>query len=206
MKELCFVPVLGPCPPGSELHRLNPVECSGSVQEVWCVDGASLTFMEPDVPRHDAGDVHLATLLCNGDPRTDPLWWLIPRNSDLMINGSHPLPIAAVEPGQLMSWGRNTWMVTTVWTPEPITVPEKLAEQQCPVCGGPLGAAPVIMCGCGRYYHLENPEVPDDPNALNCYLRAGACGLCKREPVLTPQLVPEPHERLFDPEPAFGMH
>jgi len=57
--------------------------------------------------------------------------------------------------------------------------------------------APVVQCACGRWTHLERPEQPQSPDALNCYLAAGTCGDCGRAATLKPQIVPEPPEKLL---------
>jgi hypothetical protein len=127
-------------------------------------------------------------------------WWLVPRHASLAINGVAPLPLAALEPGDLLSVGPAWWLVASLWEPEPGPAPAELAEKQCPVCGGALALAPVCQCPCGRYYHLESPGAsPADDEVLNCYL-AGPCGLCGRQPTLEPVLWPDPPDKLFSAE------
>ena len=126
--------------------------------------------------------------------------WLVSRSPRLAVNGIRPLWLGRLEPGDLFSYGSRHWLVVVEWTPEPQPAPPHLAERPCPVCGGPLGLAPTCQCPCGGpYCHLENPAAPDDPKALNCYLRA-PCGSCKHEHTLQPTLVPEPDEKLLGQE------
>jgi hypothetical protein len=87
-------------------------------------------------------------------------------------------------------------MVAQVWRPAAVEAPADLKDKPCPVCGGPLGAAPVIECACGRWVHLENPASPDDADALNCFLAAETCGECQRPAVLQAQAIPELPEKL----------
>lgn len=126
-------------------------------------------------------------------------WWLAPRErKSLAINGVPPLPLAALEPGDLLSVGPAWWLVTSPWAAEPQPAPEELSQRPCPVCGGALGLAPVAQCTCGRYYHLESPGAEGD-DVLNCFL-SGPCGLCNRQPTLDEILWPEPPAKLFDIE------
>jgi hypothetical protein len=124
-------------------------------------------------------------------------WLLLTANEGLLLNGAKPLPLAVVEPGDLIAAGSNVWFVTTEWVPKPAEVSAELADRPCPVCGGELKLAHVVRCVCGRYAHLEDPTAPDDPALLNCYL-ASPCGLCGRAPSLSPVLVPEPPVELVD--------
>jgi hypothetical protein len=126
-------------------------------------------------------------------------WWLVPSCDGLTINGVVPLPLSALEAGDLLAVGSDWWLVVSQWTAEPAPAPAELADKPCPVCGGTLRLAPVCRCRCGRYYHLEAPQNPDDGQALNCYL-AGPCGLCSRPPSLEPMLSPEPPAKLLNQE------
>jgi hypothetical protein len=128
-------------------------------------------------------------------------WFLLPSADGLLLNGSGPLPLAAIDPGSLLAAGSETWFVTAEWAPEPQDAPPELADRPCPVCGRELKLARVVKCACGRYAHLEDPALPDDPNLLNCHL-AGPCGVCGRPPALDPVLIPEPPEQLVGEEVA----
>jgi hypothetical protein len=97
----------------------------------------------------------------------------------------------------LLSLGDEFWVVSNVWSPEPIVAPPELADKNCPVCGLELGCAPVVACLCGNYMHLERPDDPNDPEALNCYLTKAQCGACQRPTGLEPQVVPEIPEALL---------
>jgi hypothetical protein len=124
-------------------------------------------------------------------------WFLLPASDGLLLNGTRPLPVAVVEPGDLLATGDETWFLASEWAAEPQAAPPELADRPCPVCGGELKLAPVVRCVCGRFAHLEDKSAPGDPQLLNCYL-AGACGVCQRKPSLAPVLVPEPPEKLLD--------
>jgi hypothetical protein len=87
------------------------------------------------------------------------------------------------------------WHFAIRWTPEVSQPPERLRQKPCPVCGCPLEAAPAVQCLCGRWTHLQNPNQPDDPEALNCFLHVEKC-LCQRRPSLQPLTEPELPESL----------
>ena len=80
--------------------------------------------------------------------------------------------------------------MATVCTAEPFDAPAELAAKPCPVCGAPLGEAPVVQCACGRCMHLEKPDTPGDDEALNCFLAVGVCGGCHQPTSLDPQVNP----------------
>ena len=103
----------------------------------------------------------LALLRCQG-PVGSRQWYIVSLAEQVGLNGTTPaLPVARLEPGDLLSVGTRQWLVTVLWTPEPGPAPASLAEKPCPVCGGPLGLAPVVQCVCGgRWTHLERPENP----------------------------------------------
>jgi len=124
-------------------------------------------------------------------------WLLAPMSDRLIHNGIRPLPLAILEPGDVLACDEKSWLTSELWRPAPAAAPKNIGEKECSVCGGPLHFAPVIQCPCGRFYHLERPEDPDDPQALNCYLTAGMCGLCERKPSLDPQFLPIPPEELI---------
>jgi hypothetical protein len=109
----------------------------------------------------------------------------------MVINGlTPPLPAMTLEPGALLSFRGGFWQVAVRWTPEVSEPPNQLRQKPCPICGCPLEAAPVVQCLCGRWTHLQNPELPDDPDALNCFLHAEKCQ-CQRTSSLTPHTEPE---------------
>jgi len=130
-------------------------------------------------------------------------WYLVPESQKrhrLAVNGiTPPLLMMRLEPGTLLSAGENIWMTATVWTPEPVDVPEELRDKSCPVCGGELHLAQAVQCTCGRWMHLERPEQPDDPNALNCYLMSDTCSNCKQPTTLEPQVMPDVPDKLLPP-------
>jgi hypothetical protein len=95
----------------------------------------------------------------------------------------------------LLSFGGDLWHFAVRWTPEVSRPPEHLLKKPCPVCGCPLEAAPAVQCLCGRWTHLQNPDVPDDPEALNCFLHAEKCQ-CQRKSSLAPLVEPELPESL----------
>jgi hypothetical protein len=122
----------------------------------------------------------------------EPVWDVIPCTDSLGLNNLPScLPLAHLEPGDLLTLGNRLWMAASFWKPEPIDAPDELRDKPCPICGGPLGLAPVVECACGRWTHLENPSSPHDTAALNCFLAAGKCGGCGRTALLEPQVFPE---------------
>jgi hypothetical protein len=142
----------------------------------------------------------LASLLYRESANSNSQWLLAPMSSRVMHNGIRPLSLAIIEPGDVLAFENQRWLTTELWRPIPAPAPQAVAEKECSVCAGPMKLAPVIQCPCGRYYHLEHPDNPDDPQALNCYLTAGMCGLCERKPSLDPQFLPLPPEELIPQE------
>jgi hypothetical protein len=129
-----------------------------------------------------------------GDAR---VWYLIPRNDALGVNGiAPPLGLVQLDPGAVLSLGTRSWLVVSVQQSQPAPAPAELADRDCPVCGGKLSITPVVQCGCGRWTHLERPDEPDSRDALNCYLASAACPDCGRAATLQPQITPEPPEKL----------
>jgi hypothetical protein len=102
-----------------------------------------------------------------------------------------PLAAAVIEPGALLAVSERYWLISSLWLPERMEAPAELRDKPCPVCGGELGLAPVVQCGCGRWTHFENPSAPADKNALNCFIVAGTCGACGRSASLEPQVFPD---------------
>jgi hypothetical protein len=153
----------------------------------------------------DPADV-VGTVKCTID-EGHPSWYVVPRGCRVGINGSAmPLSLARLEPGTLLSVDRRFYQVCILRQVVPGPAPTNMAESPCPVCGEMLSVAPVVRCGgagCNRWTHLERPDVPDDPDALNCYLATGAnCPECRAPATLDPIIAPEPHEKLA----AVGLH
>lgn len=142
----------------------------------------------------------IASLLYRPSANGNSLWLLTPLSDHVIHNGIRPLSLAILEPGDVLAFEHRSWLTSELWQPTPGPAPASVAEKECSVCGGPLHLAPVIQCPCGRYYHLERPETPEDPQALNCYLTAGMCGLCERKPSLDPQFLPVPPAELISQE------
>ncbi len=127
-------------------------------------------------------------------------WYLVPLSDELAVNGVAPLlSICRIEPGSLIAYRDWCWFAAQRLAPTPVEAPADMAEKTCPVCDGELKLAPVVQCTCGRWTHLERPDVPEDPEALNCFLSARQCGLCHKPASLKPVLVPEPSARLLPP-------
>ncbi len=127
----------------------------------------------------------------------DSAWMLAVCMNRVGLNGlTPPLAVTIIEPGELLTIGDRCWLISSLWQPEPVEAPAELRDKPCPVCGGELGRAPVVQCGCGRWMHLENPSAPYDKEALNCYMSAGTCGGCGRRATLEPQMFPEVSDRL----------
>jgi hypothetical protein len=196
MKTLCLVPVGGAGAPRPV--RVPPPGAGAGTLSVRLGDDGSLT-VTPARDADQAPQPGRCAPIAELKIRSTPLgldWWLAPRHPSLAVNGVAPLPLAALEPGDLLSSGAAWWLVASLWTAEPRPAPAELAGRQCPVCGGPLSAANVCQCPCGRFYHLEAPDAGDNEQVLNCYL-AAPCGLCGRQPTLEPTFWPEPAESLF---------
>jgi len=198
MKQLCLYPVISSSEDQREMVTLSPKESKTFSSVLKLKRNGQLTVGPTESSSKQKPKFLLATLSCRQNTADDATWWLINHSQQLTVNGIRPLSLCALEPGDLIAVKQEYWMVTVLWTPEPEPVPEKLADRDCPVCGGKLKLAPVIPCACGRYYHLENPQEPDNTELLNCYLTSGACGMCHREPTLEQQLIPEPHEKMLD--------
>jgi hypothetical protein len=201
MTNLCFQPVLrGDAAKDSAVHstlQIDALKCEGRPIDLWTDAAGVLVATSHDSQPHSPAESLLATVVSRmAATHAEPHWWLIPRTNLLALNGVRMLPLAALEPGDFLTAGIHRWLVTVHWTPEPIAAPEAIASRECPVCGGCLSLSPVIRCPCGRYYHLEKPEAPDDANALNCYL-TGRCNVCQREPSLEARYLPCAEEKLL---------
>lgn len=202
MKSLVFTTVIREaldaalsCPP----TKPNPSAQNGATEGWYKVRlhdaGALVLESENGHTQTNAGSTdvqpHVAWLrvgLVDGEPA----WELIPRTGTLGLNHLPAcLPLAKLEPGDLLTLGDRLWMAASLWTPEPVVAPDTLRDKPCPICGGQLGLAQVVECVCGRWTHLENPSSPNDAAALNCFLAAGRCGHCGRPAILEPQLFPE---------------
>ena len=121
---------------------------------------------------------------------------LVAHDPRMVVGGmAPPLPAVVLDPGTLLSFGGDLCHFAVRWTPEVSRPPEHLLKKPCPVCGCPLEAAPAVQCLCGRWTHLQNPDVPDDPEALNCFLHAEKCQ-CQRKSSLAPLVEPELPESL----------
>lgn len=176
-------------------------DATDTPQEVWVTPRGELR-PKPTRKRSKGRARPLLTLLCRDGGAPQPSWLMLPLDRDLLHNGVRPLPLAVLQPGDVLAVGEYRWFAAEVWQASPFPAPASVAERECPVCGGYLSAANVVQCPCGRYYHLEMPEDPDNENALNCYLTAGECGLCHKEPSLEPQFLPTPPEELIHPADA----
>ena len=116
---------------------------------------------------------------------------LIAAARSVQVNGRRPFRLAIIQPGDLLSIEDATWMLVKLWRPEPADAPPELAGKPCPVCGGALGLAPVVRHTCGRWYHFQRPDAPDDVDALNCYLAAGSCSGCSAPLTMEPVAIPD---------------
>jgi len=206
MRRLCFLPLTGasydrPAPRAA----LAEADRAPTVNQTYALaargDGslALLPLSGESLPGEggDSSARAVALLRATGSG-ADSVWHLIARDGDLAVNGlCPPLPLMRLDPGAILSLGRCCWLVATIWEPKPVAAPAELADKPCPVCGGPLKLAPVVQCVCGRWTHLERPDEPRSPDALNCYLVSGACGGCGRAATLEPQISPEPPQKLL---------
>jgi hypothetical protein len=196
MKALQFTPVMRDAAGGGP-HPLAIAESPGTDSSYILhlgADGAlTATPIEPagdlNISDGGAGTPIAALRFCGG--LATPSWGFVTGNGGAAINGSAPLPSAVLEPGDLLAFGDRVWHVSSLWQPEPLDAPDELRDKPCPVCGGELGLAPVVQCGCGRWTHLENAAEPNDKDALNCFLAATTCGGCGRSAALEPQMFPE---------------
>lgn len=204
MSNLCFQPVMNSArplmskPPDAPvpLLRIEMDRCTVEPLDLWADDKGGLEYA-PHQPKPDKTN-RLATILCRAQgPHADPQWWLVPHSRNVALNGVRPLSLAVVEPGDLLTAGTHRWLITTLWSPQSAPAPEAIKNRECPVCGGKLEVAPVVRCPCGRYYHLEKPDDPDNKDALNCYL-SGACSVCHRAPSLEPVFLPNAEEKWLD--------
>lgn len=207
METLCLQPAMEPARGPREVAPpiCLPAElCTQLPRDVWLMkDGRLVAVAGGEMPASDE-DRLLFSLTCleSGDTgqQAQREWLLLRRDRTLQLNGVPVLPVASLEPGHLLAVGSHRWLVASLWKPTPRPAPLAVMNSDCPVCGAPLSAAPVVQCPCGRYMHLEKPTEPNDPQALNCYLLAGTCGLCGRPPSLEPSLLPEPDETLVAAE------
>ena len=150
---------------------------------------AATRFEQTSVGSLDRRNV--AAFVHCGRGQRDSDWWLAVCASDVALNGlAPPLAVAALEPGDLLAISERHWLISSLWRPEPMTAPAELCDKPCPVCGGELGLAPVVQCGCGRWTHLGNVSALNDEDALNCFLTAGTCGGCGRPATPEPQAFP----------------
>ena len=201
MKTLCLHPLRSNTKSqnGSSLAfvSISSDDCVESPLILW-VDRHARLRVSPaaKLRRKDRGIARLLYRESNANSK----WLFAPSSDGIVHNGIRPLPLAIVEPGDVLAFGKLSWLTSELWRPVPALAPEAVAEKECSVCGAALKLAAVIQCPCGRYYHLERPEQPDDPEALNCYLTAGMCGLCQRKPSLDPQFLPVPPEELISPD------
>jgi hypothetical protein len=198
MKTLAFLPVLGHG--GAHPHIRELIRAAA--------DGLPLDLLQGPggVPQLTPAATRAAAPLAVLQSQKSPAgtqWWLAARSPALAVNGSRPLPLTALQPGDLVTVGAEIcWLVVEEWAVSPSPAPPDLVNWPCPVCGGELGCAPVAQCLCGCHAHLEDPAAPDPARVLNCYL-SGPCTLCGRRPTLEPALVPEPPEKLLGAdEPA----
>ena len=73
----------------------------------------------------------VAELKSHGSP-SGVTCWLAPRDAALAINGLAPLPLAALEPGDLLAVGPQHWFVAALWAAEPQPAPEALTSAPVP--------------------------------------------------------------------------
>jgi len=207
METLCLQPAMEL--PRGQREAVQPVcltaeLCAQSPRDVWMMDDGRLVAVASGQMPAGEEDRLLFSLTClessGAGQATQREWLLLRRDRALQVNGIPVLPVASLEPGYLLALGSQRWLVASLWKPTPRPAPAAVMNSDCPVCGAPLSAAPVVQCPCGRYMHLEKPDEPNDPQALNCYLLAGTCGLCGRPPSLEPSLLPEPDETLVAAE------
>ncbi len=169
------------------------------------VDGQSAVFSlnladgqwEACPRQHHAADVGTGrnkpnALLCYQPIEGGAEWFVLDFSGQFTINDQPAFGIQRIAPGDLLCRGSESWFITERISPQPIDAPPSVRQKPCPTCGEKLGAAPVATCSCGRFLHLERPEAPDDPSALNCFLITKVCGGCGQPTTLEPQLVPEP--------------
>jgi hypothetical protein len=206
MKNLVLIPVEQGPRRGQHAVRIDTAQAAAELMRDNDVGLAarSLDAQTADNGNGAAGDARepVAALhgLASGDERA---WYLVPHAQDLQLNGKRPLSLAALEPGDIVSVGSGDWWVAQLFTPTRIDPPENLAGKCCPVCGFDLVELkiPVVGCSCGRtFYHLEKPEEPDNPDVLNCWLKANQCASCQQPCSMEPRLIPEAPIKLFDQE------
>lgn len=200
MKAIQFIPTMEKHATHSAVLIEEPAGESGSFQLLW---GDDDLLHSAEISGESTTSELLATLHYRSESGQSA-WYLVTgmhKGHCLAVNGiTPPLRLMRLEPGTLLSVRDNIWMVATVWTPEPVEVPEELRDKSCPVCGGELHFARVVQCSCGRWTHLERPDAPrDDGNVLNCYLQSDTCSSCDRPTTLEPQVMPDVPETLLPP-------
>lgn len=208
MNSLIFIPVMRqPTLPEKESPPITRLDPASSKLDLFAAgEGECLCLSvtaSADAARarkHDSPA--LASL--HSSQGDEPAWYLVPRTGQLRVNGQQPLGLAAISAGDLISVGQNYWLVTRLWSPQRVNAPPELSGKPCPVCSGPLGqpGVQVVQCACGRWMHLERPERPGDPDALNCFLTCQVCGGCNQPTSLAARLIPQPSEKLCDEHQA----
>jgi hypothetical protein len=201
MKTLCLHPIESGTRSNSEQPKsllISSEDCGETPMVFWMTKQNEMRVSPANQVRRKNN--RFASLLYRESANSNSQWLLAPLSPRVMHNGIRPLSLTIVEPGDVLAFENQRWLTSELWRPSPAPAPEKIAEKECSVCGGALKLAPVIQCPCGRSYHLEHPETPDDPQSLNCYLSAGMCGLCERKPSLDPQFLPVPPEELIPQE------
>lgn len=170
----------------------------GKACELWLTRDGLLQTAAPGSSFCSDALAKMAAVLWSVDEGGHQAWYLTPRNGRVAINGSPPLPLARLEPGDLLAVDQTLAFASTSWAPVAQAAPADIADKPCPLCGEPLSVASVVQCpDCGLWTHLERPEEPDSTEALNCHLLGGQCSQCHRTASLERILIPEPPEKLM---------
>ena len=181
------------------------------------LDATGLLHLSPAGPPADHADrvaentaaqpplVPLARLqlLKPKSPAAPPGLAIVSSAPDFRVNGLRPFLLRVAYPGDVLSLGKEDFLLVRRFRPSPQEVPAALASKPCAVCGMPLSLSSVCHCVCGTFFHLENPQgSASSESELNCFLASPTCSICGHPRRLEAQLIPEPSS-LGWPIPSF---
>jgi hypothetical protein len=109
------------------------------------------------------------------------LMMLRPAGASVLVNGSPPLPVAVIRPGDRIRLGDGHLLRVARYDPPPVGPPPAGAVgTPCSVCRVPLATDTVVyVCpACGLAVHCEGPDRGPADERLECALLSSTCVRC----------------------------
>ena len=121
MKTLCLHSIHSDFRAASKMPQtilITSTDCEESPLVFWKLQAGEIQATKAAAVRKKANGY--ASLLYRESANANPLWLFAPLSMHVMHNGIRPLPLAIIEPGHVIAFEDQTWLITELWRPTPM--------------------------------------------------------------------------------------